>query len=79
MDLFQAEGQSDERGEREDTALMRALATRYAVRGTAKLCISRRARVGLSGRLDAVAKLRRTENASGTALALLDEIGRAHV
>ena len=72
MDLFQAEGQSDERGEREDSALMRALAARYAVRGTAKLCLSKRARVGLSGRLDAAAKLRRTENASGTALALLD-------
>ena len=72
MDLFQAEGQSDERGDREDTALMRALAARYAVRGTAKLCLSRRARAGLSGCLDAAAKLRRRENASGTALSLLD-------
>ncbi len=72
MDLFQAEGQSDERDNRQDAALMRALAARYAVRGTARLCLSRRARVGLSGRLDAAAKLRRSENASGTALALLE-------
>ena len=40
MDLFQAEGQSDERGAREAAALMRALAVRYAVRGEAKLCLS---------------------------------------
>ena len=72
MDLFQAEGQSDERGDREAAALMRALAARYAVRGAAKLCLSRRVRAGLSARLDAAAKLRRSENASGTALALLD-------
>jgi len=72
MDLFQAEGQSDKRGNREDAALMRALAARYVARGTAKLCLSRRVRDGLSARLDAAAKLRRLENASGTALALLD-------
>jgi len=72
MDLFQAEEQSDKRGDREDAALMRTLAARYAVRGTAKLCLSRRVRDGLSAQLDAVAKLRRSENASGTALALLD-------
>ena len=71
MDLFQAEGQSDERGAREAAALMRALAARYAVRGEAKLCLSRRVRAGLSARLDAAEKLRRSENASGTALALL--------
>ncbi len=72
MDLFQAEGQSGERGDREDAALMRALASRYAVRGAAKLRLSRGVRAGLSARLDAAAKLRRSENASGTALALLD-------
>ena len=72
MDLFQAEGQSDEHGDREDVALMRDLAARYAIRGEAKLRLSRQARAGLSARLDAAAKLRRVENASGTALALLD-------
>ena len=72
MDLFQAEGQSDKRGNREDAAQMRALAARYAVRGTARLCLPGRVRAGLSADLDAAARLRRSERASGTALALLD-------
>jgi L-2-hydroxyglutarate oxidase LhgO len=37
MDLFQAEEQSDKRGDREDAALMRTLAARYAVRGAAEM------------------------------------------
>ena len=72
MDLFQAEGQSDRRGEREDMALIRAMAARYAVRGTARLRLPRRVSARLASRLDAAARLRASEGASGTALALLD-------
>jgi len=72
MDLFQAEGQSDKRGEAADLALVRELAARHAVRGRARLRLSRCVPGRLAALLDAAARLRPSEGDSDGPLALLD-------
>ena len=74
MDLFQAEGQSDN-SESGDIARMRRLAARYAPRGAARLDSGRRVYHRLAALLDEAARLRRVEGVSDRALALLDAQG----
>ena len=72
MDLFQAESQSDNHSMNPgDAALVRALAGRHVVKGTAKLRLSRGAPARLSSLLDAATRLRPSDG-SDPALALLD-------
>lgn len=76
MDLFQAEGQSDNPGgESGDITRMRHLAVRYAPRGAARLDSGRRVYRRFAALLDEAARLRRMEGVSDGALAFLDAQG----